>query len=78
MALAPSLKAFVATGLYDSLNSCAGNAYLVNQLEPELKRNITTVCYEGGHMMYEARDARQRLQQDVSKFIREAVAERSR
>ena len=37
----PSLKAFVAAGWYDSLNSCAGHDYLVKQLEPELRRNIT-------------------------------------
>jgi len=76
IALDPSVKAFVAAGLYDSLNSCAGNAYLVSQLEPELKRNITVACYEGGHMMYESRGARQRLKQDVSRFIQETLASR--
>ncbi|HKQ73777.1 MAG TPA: peptidase S10 [Blastocatellia bacterium] len=78
IALDPSIKAFVAAGLYDSLNSCAGNAYLVSQLEPELKRNITAACYEGGHMMYESRDARRRLKQDVSGFMLETLAGRSK
>jgi carboxypeptidase C (cathepsin A) len=72
----PSLKAFVATGLYDSLNSCAGNAYLVSQLETELKRNITPRCYDGGHMMYESESARQQLNQDIGRFIQNTVATR--
>ena len=78
MAIDPSLKAFVAAGLYDSLNSCAGNDYLVSQLEPELKRNITARCYEGGHAMYESPDARRQLKQDISKFIQDTVGGRPR
>jgi carboxypeptidase C (cathepsin A) len=74
IAIDPSLQAFVAAGLYDSLNSCAGNAYLIDQLEPELRRNIKARCYEGGHAMYESRDARLRLKQDVSKFIQDTLA----
>ena len=70
----PSLKAFIAAGWYDSLNSCAGNAYLVKQLEPELRRNITARSYEGGHMIYESPSARQQLRQDISKFIKDTVA----
>jgi hypothetical protein len=63
------LKAFVAAGWYDSLNSCAGNAYLVKQLEPELQRNITAKSYAGGHMMYESPGARQQLRQDIKQFL---------
>ena len=69
----PSMKALVAAGMYDSLNSCPLNAYLIDQLEPEVKRNITAECYEGGHMMYESRGARQQLKRDVSKFIQETL-----
>jgi len=76
IAIDTSMKAFVAAGLYDSLNSCAGNAYLAPQLEPELKRNITARCYEGGHAMYESRSARLQLKQDISKFIRDTIASR--
>ena len=74
MTINPRLKTFVAAGLYDSLNSCAGNAYLVSQLEPQVARNFTIACYTGGHMMYDGRDARDRLKNDVSKFIAGAVA----
>ncbi len=69
-----SMRALVAAGFYDSLNSCSLNSYLVDQLEPAVKRNITTKCYEGGHMMYESQGARQQLKQDVSNFIRETTA----
>jgi len=70
----PSLRAFVAAGMYDSLNSCPLNSYLIDQLEPPVKRNITAKCYEGGHMMYESRGARQQLKQDVSRFIQETLS----
>lgn len=69
----PSLKALVAAGIYDSLNSCPLNSYLIDQLEPAAKRNITAKCYEGGHMMYESRGARQQLKQDVRMFIQETL-----
>jgi hypothetical protein len=67
------LKAFVA-GWYDSLNSCAGNAYLVGRLEPPLRRNITARSYEGGHMIYESPGARQQFRQDIRMFLQDAVA----
>lgn len=63
-----SLRTFVATGLYDSLNSCAGNAYVLSQLEPADAARITFRCYEGGHMMYEDRDARFGLKRDIARF----------
>lgn len=73
----PSMRAFVAAGMYDSLNSCPLNAYLIDQLESAVKQNITAKCYEGGHMMYESRGARQLLKQDVTSFIRETLANQS-
>jgi hypothetical protein len=63
----------VATGWYDSLNSCAFHEYLVSRLEPELRRNITAKGYEGGHAMYESPGARQQLRQDIRKFIQASV-----
>ena len=74
IAIDPSLKALVCVGLFDSLNSCAGMTYLVNQLEPELKRNITVKCYEAGHMIYESEGPRKLLKQDVRKFIQDIAA----
>jgi carboxypeptidase C (cathepsin A) len=73
MAINPSLKAFVAAGLYDSLNSCAANSYVVSHLESAISQNITTKCYEGGHMMYETAGVREQLKRDIEKFFADTV-----
>ncbi len=70
MALNPSLKAFAAAGLYDSLNSCAANAELVSQLEAPLAANITAKCYDGGHMMYDEPAIRRQATADITAFYR--------
>jgi carboxypeptidase C (cathepsin A) len=74
MTINPSLKVFVATGLYDSLNSCAGNACLVSELEPEIRENFTLVCYRGGHAMYHDGDVRLQVKRDIASFIEEVLA----
>ena len=68
-----TLRTFVAAGLFDSLNSCAANDYLLSQLAPADAARITARCYEGGHMMYEDRDARFALARDVRQFYRAVV-----
>ena len=68
MAIDPEMRTFVATGIYDSLNSCAANSYAIAQLPPAEASRITFRCYVGGHMMYEDRDARLRLARDVGAF----------
>ena len=73
MVINPSLKAFVAAGLYDSLNSCAANAQLVSQLEPPFAANITAKCYDGGHMMYDEPAIRRQVTKDVAAFYRSAM-----
>ncbi|MEZ4416993.1 MAG: peptidase S10 [Gemmatimonadota bacterium] len=77
MDLDPALVAFVAAGLYDSLNSCADNAWIVEHIEPRLRANITTGCYPGGHVMYDGSEARRALAADVATFIAAAAARRS-
>jgi carboxypeptidase C (cathepsin A) len=74
--LDPALRAFVATGVYDSLNSCPGNVYLLSQAPRPLEARVAFRCYEGGHMMYEDRDARFALTRDVAQFYdaRAAIA----
>jgi carboxypeptidase C (cathepsin A) len=72
MVINPSLKAFVAAGLYDSLNSCAANAYLLSKLEQPLAANITAMCYDGGHMMYDEPDIRRQVTRDVAAFYKQA------
>ena len=73
MVLNPSLKAFAAAGLYDSLNSCAANAYLVSQLEQPLSANITAKCYDGGHMMYDEAAIRRQVTSDIAAFYRSTL-----
>lgn len=68
----PSIQAFVAAGMYDSLNSCPFNEHLVTRLDPDVADNITLACYSGGHVMYEDQDDRTRLEREVSKFLQEA------
>lgn len=70
MDLDPDLRAFVAAGLYDSLNSCAENRWVVAHVPARYGRRTTARCYEGGHMMYEVATVRRRLQRDVARFIR--------
>jgi carboxypeptidase C (cathepsin A) len=78
MAINPSLKVLVATGLYDSLNSCAGNSYLVKELEPRFRVNFTLVCYKGGHVMYQDRDVRLQMKGDIVNFIKGALTDAPR
>jgi carboxypeptidase C (cathepsin A) len=73
MKIDPALRVFVATGIYDSLNSCAYIPYLISHLEPaQVNHNISTGCYSSGHVIYETKDARLQLKGDVTKFIRDA------
>lgn len=53
MTKAPRLRVWVAAGLYDSLNSCIGNALTVGGLPIALASRFTLKCYAGGHMMYQ-------------------------
>jgi len=73
MTLNPSLKVFLVAGLYDSLNSCSDNRYLVAHIQPaEFGRNITNRCYSGGHMMYDTKEARVQLKRDAAEFIKKS------
>jgi hypothetical protein len=74
MQIDPSIKVFLAAGLYDSLNSCSDNNYLVDHIQPhEFGQNITTGCYPAGHMMYDTKEARYQLKRDVAAFVRQAA-----
>jgi carboxypeptidase C (cathepsin A) len=73
MTIDPSMVAFIAAGLYDSLNGCADNAWTVEHVDPALRANFTTGCYEGGHMMYDGPQARRALARDVAVFISRAM-----
>ncbi|QQV76808.1 peptidase S10 [Sphingomonas aliaeris] len=64
-----SLRIWVATGLYDSLNSCAGNEATVAALPGDLPRRFTLRCYAGGHMMYEDPRETGRFGKELTRFL---------
>jgi carboxypeptidase C (cathepsin A) len=69
MALNSQLRLFVAAGQYDSLNSCADNSWTVAHLDPAVTKRVTLGCYAGGHMMYDTKAARVKLNEDVAAFV---------
>lgn len=76
MALDARLRVFVATGRYDPLNMCEGDALLASTLEKSLAERITTGCYDGGHLMYRDEQTRRRLSRDVTLFMKESLGQR--
>jgi len=72
LAMDPATRVYVATGHFDSLNSCALNAHLVAVLPDDLRDNFTLACYEGGHVMYADRGVRRAMRDDVARFVGEA------
>jgi len=69
MQKAPRLRAWVAAGQYDSLNSCAGNAATVAGLPQSVATRFTLRCYAGGHMMYEDTAVKTRFGRDLADFL---------
>jgi carboxypeptidase C (cathepsin A) len=70
MAIDPKLRVFVAAGLYDSLNSCAGNRELATRIDAAIAPRFQFHCYSGGHMMYRDALARAQLSKDLQGFMR--------
>jgi carboxypeptidase C (cathepsin A) len=69
VALNPDLKVLVASGLYDSLANCAGDAETARRLPPPLKAAMTFRCYPGGHMMYRETPVRIRFSDDIRALV---------
>ena len=74
MRINKDLRVFVGAGRYDSLNMCEGNVHMIQKLEPDLSRRFTSVCYEGGHMMYRDQPTRLQLSRDVAHFLAEGFS----
>ncbi len=70
----PALKVYVACGHYDLATPFAGIRYSVNHLELEesLRHNFHFGFYEGGHMMYTNLPELQKLQRELTEFIKAA------
>jgi carboxypeptidase C (cathepsin A) len=70
MEKAPRLRTWVAAGMYDSLNSCAGNRATVAALPKTIAARFVLRCYAGGHMMYEDPAETLRFGRDFAAFVR--------
>jgi len=70
-----SLHLFVASGVYDLATPYFGTEYTLNHLnlDPEIRKNITTARYEAGHMMYIHRPSHQKLKKDLAAFYDKAL-----
>ena len=69
------LKVLVANGYYDLATPFAATDYTFArmQVDPELRRNVTTTYYPAGHMMYIHRASHRKLREDVLAFIKASV-----
>jgi carboxypeptidase C (cathepsin A) len=67
----PYLRIYVANGYYDLATPFAATDYTFAHMgiDPELRGNVVTSYFEGGHMMYVDRAAHRRLRDDVVRFV---------
>jgi carboxypeptidase C (cathepsin A) len=67
----PRLKVLVCSGWYDMATPYFATDYQMGHmtLSPEVRGNISTKYYEGGHMMYHVRPSLVKLQGDVGAFV---------
>ncbi len=67
----PYMKIFVASGYYDMATPYYATEYTLAgmNLEPSLRKNISTYYYEAGHMMYIEKNSLRKLKEDAARFI---------
>jgi carboxypeptidase C (cathepsin A) len=65
------LRVLVVSGYYDVATPFNGIEQTVSHmsLEPAIRKNVSFVYYEAGHMMYIEKKSREKLHQDVTTFI---------
>jgi hypothetical protein len=68
---------YVATGRFDPLNMCEGDVKAVAQLPPDLSNRVQNQCYQAGHIIYQDPAVRPKFLSDLSRFIRDTVADGS-
>lgn len=74
MTAAPSLKLFIAGGMYDDLLPCAVGAEMARRDLSAFASRILSKCYAGGHMMYDDESESLKLSKDVRGFIGNVLA----
>jgi len=67
----PFLHVFVAKGYYDLATPFFAADYTFDHLDldPSLRKNLSSASYEAGHMMYVHPPSLLKLKQDIAKFI---------
>jgi hypothetical protein len=74
--LNPDLKVLVADGLFDSMNSCSGNAAQLERIDPKVARNFTLVCLNHGPRMGTSAENISLLAARLREFIGETAKQR--
>lgn len=66
------LKVFLASGYYDLATPYFAADYTMNHLnlDPTLRKHITTEYYDAGHMMYVHRQSHEKLKKDLTAFYK--------
>ena len=69
------LRVLIASGYYDLATPYAATDYTFArmQIDPELRKNVTTTYYPAGHMMYIHRASHRKLREDVLAFIKSSL-----
>lgn len=72
----PYMKVFLASGYYDMATPYFAAEYTLSSmnLDPSLRKNISTAYYEAGHMMYIEKSSLKKLKNDIAAFVRSATA----
>ena len=75
MAKNPYMKVFLAQGYYDMATPFYAAEYTVSamNLDPQLRRNVSFVYYEAGHMMYIEKNSLKKLKDDAASFIQKSL-----
>ncbi|HKR98291.1 MAG TPA: peptidase S10, partial [Candidatus Dormibacteraeota bacterium] len=75
MAQNPHLRVLLASGYYDLATPFAASDYTFArmQIDPELRKNVTTTYYPAGHMMYIHRGSHRKLREDVLAFLKASI-----
>jgi hypothetical protein len=71
----PTLRVFVASGIYDLATPYLASDYTFSHLglDPDLRDNVVQVRYLGGHAVYLDKQVRPQLKRDVAAFVQKAL-----
>ena len=74
MRLNPTLRVLTGCGIYDLVCDYYGNVWSANHLDVPAGQRVVAYQYLGGHAMYTDPRAHIQLKNDVTRFIRDALA----